>query len=66
MRVKDSNSETLTLESVPVVNELSDIFLEDLPGVPPEREIAFRIDLLLHTQPISILPYRMDPSELKE
>ena len=50
--VKDSSSETLTLESVRVVSE----FPEDHPGVPPEREINFGIDLLPDTQPISISP----------
>ncbi|WMV24606.1 hypothetical protein MTR67_017991, partial [Solanum verrucosum] len=39
---------------------------EDLPGVPPEREIDLGIDLLPDTQPISIPPYRMAPAELKE
>ena len=42
------------------------MFPEDLSGVPPEREINFGIDLLLDTQPISILPYRMAPTEFKE
>ena len=40
--------------------------LEDLPGVSPKKEMDFKIDLLLDTQPISILPYRMAPVELKE
>ncbi|WMV50937.1 hypothetical protein MTR67_044322 [Solanum verrucosum] len=43
-----------------------EVFPEDLPGVPPEREIDFGIDLLPDTQPISIPPYRMAPAELKE
>ena len=60
--VKDSSSETPTLGSVPVVSE----FPEDLPGVPPEREIYFGIDLLQDTQPISFCPYRMAPTNLKE
>ncbi|WMV41242.1 hypothetical protein MTR67_034627, partial [Solanum verrucosum] len=54
------------IESVPVVNEFFDVFPNDLPGVPPEREIDFGIDLLPDTQPISIPPYRMAPAELKE
>ena len=62
VRVKDSSLETPTLELVPVVCE----FPEDLPGVPPKREIDFGIDLLPDTQPISIPPYRMASAELKE
>ncbi|KAF3680008.1 hypothetical protein FXO37_03563 [Capsicum annuum] len=41
-------------------------FDDDLPRIPPDREIEFGIDLLLNTQPISIPPYRMAPTELKE
>ncbi|PHU07163.1 hypothetical protein BC332_23652 [Capsicum chinense] len=66
VRVKDINSETLSLESVSVVNEYSDIFPEDLPEISPEKEIDFGIDLLPNTQPISIPPYRMTPAELRE
>ena len=44
----------------------SEVFPEDLPGVPPKRKIDFGIDLLPDTQPISIPPYRMAPAELKE
>ncbi|KAH0654401.1 hypothetical protein KY289_032079 [Solanum tuberosum] len=48
------------------VNEFPDVFLDDLPGIPPEREIDFGIDFLIDTQPISIPPYRMAPAELQE
>ncbi|KAF3647993.1 hypothetical protein FXO37_19686 [Capsicum annuum] len=64
--IKDPNFESSSLESVLVVNEYSDVFSEDLPGISPKREINFGIDLLPDTQPISILPYRMAPAELKE
>ncbi|KAH0728122.1 hypothetical protein KY284_003987 [Solanum tuberosum] len=66
VRVRDMESKTLLIESVPIVNEFLDVFPNDLPGVPPEREIDFGIDLLPDTQPISIPPYRMAPAELKE
>ncbi|KAH0776482.1 hypothetical protein KY290_007893 [Solanum tuberosum] len=46
--------------------EFSEVFPDDLLGVPLEREIDFGIDVLLHTRPISIPPYRMAPAELKE
>ena len=54
------------IRSIPVVREFLDVFPEDLPGVPPDREIDFGIDLLPGTKPISIPPYRMAPAELKE
>nr|XP_009801827.1 PREDICTED: uncharacterized protein LOC104247494 [Nicotiana sylvestris] len=54
------------VESVIVVRDYPDIFLDDLPGMPPDRDINFGINLLSGTQPISIPPYRMTPPELKE
>ena len=51
---------------VPIVCEFQDVFPDDLPGLPPEREIEFGIDLLLGTTPIFKPPYRMAPAELKE
>ncbi|XP_070057171.1 uncharacterized protein [Nicotiana tomentosiformis] len=50
----------------PGVKEYADVFPDELLGIPPEREIDFRIDLHPGTQPISIPPYRMAPAELKE
>ena len=66
VRVRDVEAEPLTLQSVPVVNEFIDVFPEELPGLPPEREVEFGIDLIPGTQPISIPPYRMAPTELRE
>jgi hypothetical protein len=48
------------------VRDFVDVFLEELPGLPPDREIEFTIDLLPGTGPISKAPYRMAPLELKE
>ncbi|KAA0051348.1 reverse transcriptase [Cucumis melo var. makuwa] len=58
--------EKLTPEDVPVVKEFLDVFLDDLSGLPPDREIEFTIELLPGTAPIPQAPYRMAPSELKE
>ncbi|KAL0559141.1 hypothetical protein IC582_003731 [Cucumis melo] len=58
--------EKLKPEDVPVVKEFLDVFLDDLSGLPPDREIEFTIELLPGTAPISQAPYRMAPSELKE
>ena len=48
------------------MSEFPEVFPEDLPGLPPDREIEFSIDLLLGSGPISKAPYRMAPAELKE
>ena len=66
IRVHDIKLEAPTLQSIPVVNEFPDVFPEELPGLPPEWEIEFTIDVLPDTQPISIPPFRMAPAELKE
>ena len=49
-----------------MVREFLDVFPEELPGLPPEREVEFTIELLPEVAPISISPYRMAPIELKE
>ena len=54
------------LEEIPIVKEYPDVFPEDIPEFPPEREIEFTIELVLGTGPISIAPYRMSPLELTE
>ena len=51
---------------VPIVREYSDVFPDDLPGLPPHREIEFGIDLMPSTAPITKRAYRMAQSELKE
>ena len=50
----------------PVVNEIPDVFPDELPGLPPDREIKFAIDLAPGTEPVSKAPYRMGPVEMKE
>ncbi|XP_060216698.1 uncharacterized protein LOC132644138 [Lycium barbarum] len=64
--VRDTRAETVTIDSIPVVRDYPNVFPEDLPGLPPTREIVFCIDTLPGTQPISIPPYRMTPAELRE
>ena len=51
---------------IPVVCEFSDVFPEELPGLPPDREVEFKIELVPGTAPISRRPYRMPPNELAE
>jgi hypothetical protein len=54
------------LEDIRVVREYPDVFLEELPGMPPDRDIEFVIELLPGTQPISKRPYRLLVNELVE
>ena len=54
-----------SLDDIPVVREFPDVFLDDLPGLPPIREVDFTIELIPGTAPISKAPYRMAPAELK-
>ncbi|MCI46144.1 RNA-directed DNA polymerase (Reverse transcriptase), partial [Trifolium medium] len=54
------------MEELLVVCEFSDVFPGDVSDVPPEREVEFTIDLIPGTSPISMAPYRMSASELKE
>jgi hypothetical protein len=54
------------LEEIRVVQKYLDVFLEDLPGMPPDRDIEFLIELLPGTPPISKRPDRMPVNELVE
>ncbi|XP_070049887.1 uncharacterized protein [Nicotiana tomentosiformis] len=64
--IRDTTVESPMIDLVPVVREFSDMFLSDPPGMPPDRDIDFFIDLAQGTQPISIPLYRMAPKVLKE
>jgi hypothetical protein len=55
-----------TLDQVPVVCEYPNVFPEELPGMPPDRDIEFIIELIPGTAPIAQRPYRMNPQELEE
>ena len=55
----------MNLEKILVVKEFSDVFPEELPGIPPKREVDLSITVVHGTTPISRAPYRMAPIELK-
>ncbi|XP_076917513.1 uncharacterized protein LOC143577615 [Bidens hawaiensis] len=54
------------LEEVAVVSEFKDVFPDELPGIPPDREVQFKIDLVPGTSPIVKSPYRLAPTEMTE
>jgi hypothetical protein len=55
-----------TLVDISVVSEFPDVFPDDLLGLPLDRDVEFKIELLPGTTPISRRPYRMPPNELAE
>jgi hypothetical protein len=61
-----SQAKVTSLEEILVVQEYLDVSPEELPGMPPDRDIEFLIELLPGTPPISKRPYRMPINELVE
>jgi hypothetical protein len=61
-----NQTKATALEDIRVVQEYLDVFPEELPGMPPDRDIQFVIELLPGTPPISKRPYRMPINELVE
>ncbi|GJU73188.1 putative reverse transcriptase domain-containing protein [Tanacetum coccineum] len=59
-------SEEKRLEDVPTVRDFSEVFPEDLPGLPPTRQVELQIDLVPGAAPVARAPYRLAPSELQE
>ncbi|GKC22248.1 putative reverse transcriptase domain-containing protein, partial [Tanacetum coccineum] len=62
----EDKSKEKQLKDVPVVKDFPEVFLEDLPGLPPVRQVEFHIDLVPGAAPIARAPYRLAPSEMKE
>nr|GEY28320.1 reverse transcriptase domain-containing protein [Tanacetum cinerariifolium] len=54
------------LKDLPVVQEFPEVFPENLPGIPPTRQVEFRIDLIPGAAPVARAPYTLAPSEMKE
>ncbi|GKA70460.1 putative reverse transcriptase domain-containing protein, partial [Tanacetum coccineum] len=62
----EDNSKEKRLEDVPIVQDFLEVIPEDLPGIPPARQVKFRIDLIPGAAPVARAPYRLAPSEMKE
>nr|GEX40179.1 hypothetical protein [Tanacetum cinerariifolium] len=60
-RLKDKR-----LEDVPVIRDFLKVFPDELPGLPPPRQVEFRIELVHGAVPVAPVPYRLAPSEMKE
>nr|GFD00543.1 reverse transcriptase domain-containing protein [Tanacetum cinerariifolium] len=59
-------SEEKRLEDVPIIREFLKVFPEDLPGLPPARQVEFQIDLVPGAAPVAWAPYRLAPVEMQE
>ncbi|GKA39411.1 putative reverse transcriptase domain-containing protein [Tanacetum coccineum] len=65
INVMEKNSDEKRLEDIPVVKEFPEVFLEDLPGLPPVRQVEFQIDLIPGTSPTEVLSDQvLHPGEL--
>ncbi|GJY05595.1 putative reverse transcriptase domain-containing protein [Tanacetum coccineum] len=62
----EDKSEKKRLEDAPIVRDFPEVFPEDLPGLPPTRQVEFQIDLVPGAAPVARAPYRLAPSEMKE
>jgi hypothetical protein len=62
----NENGKAKGLENLQVVSNFADVFPEELPGLPLERELDFTIDIKPGTKPIARNPYRISTPELQE
>ncbi|GJX59351.1 putative reverse transcriptase domain-containing protein [Tanacetum coccineum] len=62
----EGKSRKKRLEDVSIVQDFPEVFPEDLPGLPPTRQVEFQIDLVPGAAPVARAPYRLAPSEMKE
>nr|GEU79239.1 putative reverse transcriptase domain-containing protein [Tanacetum cinerariifolium] len=60
------NGKILIIRDIPVVREFPEVFPEELPGLPPVRQVEFQIELFPGAAPVAHAPYRLAPSEMKE
>nr|GEU36686.1 putative reverse transcriptase domain-containing protein [Tanacetum cinerariifolium] len=65
-REAKDKSEGKQIEDVLIVKDFSEVFPEDLPGIPPGRQVEFQINLVPGAAPVTRAPYRLAPSEMKE
>ncbi|GKD37319.1 retrovirus-related pol polyprotein from transposon 17.6 [Tanacetum coccineum] len=62
----EDKSEEKRFEDVPIVRDFSEVFPEDLPGLPRNSQVKFQINLIPGTAPVARSPYRLAPSKMQE
>jgi hypothetical protein len=66
LRASAHHIEGKSLEEIPIIQEYLDVFVDELPRMPPDRDVESKIELQPGTAPISKRSYRMSPNELAE
>ncbi|KAI3723666.1 hypothetical protein L2E82_35421 [Cichorium intybus] len=64
--IVEKESEVKQIQDIPVVRDYPEVFPKELPGLPPHRQVEFRIDLILGVAPVAKTPYRLAPFEMQE
>ncbi|XP_071727160.1 uncharacterized protein [Rutidosis leptorrhynchoides] len=62
----DAKKDKKTVSDIPVVSEYPEVFPDELPGLPPVRDVEYKIDLVSGATPVAKAPYRLAPSEIRE
>ncbi|GJS69671.1 hypothetical protein Tco_0702512 [Tanacetum coccineum] len=65
-RLMSAKVEEPKLKDIAIVQNFSEVFPNDLSGLPPSREVEFRIDLIPGAMPVAKSPYRLAPTEMEE
>jgi hypothetical protein len=65
-RIIGRKPEGKKIQDIPVVRDFPDVFPEDVLGLPPVRQVEFRIDLVPGAAPVAKAPYRLAPAEMQE
>nr|GEW72048.1 putative reverse transcriptase domain, ribonuclease H-like domain protein [Tanacetum cinerariifolium] len=63
---EEDKSKGKQLKDIPTVRDFPEVFLKDLPGLPPAQPVEFQIDLFPRAPPVARAPYRLAPSKMKE
>ncbi|GJS75326.1 putative reverse transcriptase domain-containing protein [Tanacetum coccineum] len=66
MKKKETEIPERRIEHVPIVRDFPEVFPEELPGLPPMRQVEFHIELIPGAAPVARAPYRLAPAEMKE
>ncbi|GKB65657.1 putative reverse transcriptase domain-containing protein [Tanacetum coccineum] len=66
MKIGETKAPERRIKDVPVVRDFPEVFPEELPGLPPTRQVEFHIELIPEGAPVARAPYRLVPAEMKE